>query len=60
MASNGRSSDGGSGTGSGRRHEEFAQKNAAWDRRVKSALSELDKAAGKVKRVASRGRRTPA
>jgi hypothetical protein len=32
------------------RHGVFVQKNAAWDRRVKNALSDLDKAAGKVKK----------
>jgi hypothetical protein len=43
------------------RHDEFAKKNEAWDRRVKSAVSELDKVADKAKRaVGSLRRRTPA
>lgn len=43
------------------RRDEFAKKNEAWDRRVKSAVSELDKVAGKAKRaVGSIGRRSHA
>jgi hypothetical protein len=42
------------------RHDDFAKRNAAWDRRVKSAVSELDKVAGKAKRAASSIRRNSA
>jgi hypothetical protein len=42
------------------RRDEFAKKNAAWNRRVKNAVSELDKVAGKAKRAAGSIRRTPA
>lgn len=43
------------------RHDEFAKKNKAWDRRVKDALSELDKVADRAKRaMGSSGRRTHA
>jgi hypothetical protein len=41
------------------RYREFEKDNAAWDRRVKNTLDELDKVAQKAKRVA-RGRRTSA
>ncbi len=60
MAHSSRSNDRISDSATGRRHKEFAENNAVWDRRVKGALSELDKAAAKVKRAASRGRRTTA
>jgi len=39
------------------RHDEFAKKNEDWDRRVRSAVSELDKVADKAKRAAGSLRR---
>jgi len=48
------------GKSADQRHDEFARQNAAWDRRVKRAVSELDKVAGKAKRAAASIRRTPA
>ena len=48
------------GKSADQRHDEFAKKNKVWDRRVKDAVSELDKVAGKAKRAAGSIRRTPA
>jgi hypothetical protein len=42
------------------RHEEFAKENAAWDRRVRDAVSELDKLADRAKRAVASVRHTPA
>ena len=42
------------------RRDEFANENEAWDRRVKNAVSELDKVVSKAKRAAGSIRRTPA
>lgn len=42
------------------RHDEFARKNAAWDKRVKDALSELDKVVDRPKRALRSIRRAPA
>lgn len=42
------------------RRDEFAKKNEAWDRRVKNAVSELDKVASKAKRAAGSKRHTAA
>lgn len=47
------------GKSADQRHDEFAKQNAAWNRRVKRAVSELDKVAGKAKRGAPSIRRTP-
>jgi len=41
------------------RRDDFEKKNEAWDRRVKSAVSELDKVANKAKRAVASVRRTP-
>jgi hypothetical protein len=43
------------------RRDDFAKKNAAWDQRVKGAVSELDRIAQKAKGAATlRRRRTSA
>jgi hypothetical protein len=46
-----------SGQTGSNRHDVFVVKNAQWDRRVKSAISDLDKAAGKVKKSVVNRRR---
>ena len=48
------------GKSADQRHDEFAKRNAAWNRRVKRAVSELDKVAGKAKHAVASIRRTPA
>jgi hypothetical protein len=58
MASDGRSQQG--RESADERHRDFAQQNAAWDRRVKKALSAIDKAAGSAKRAAGSRRRASA
>jgi len=51
----------GNGKSADERHDDFAKKNAEWDRRVKSAVSELGKVADKASRAAGLlHRRTPA
>lgn len=52
--------NGGVGKTADQRHDEFAKKNADWNRRVKSAVSELDKVTQKAKRAVASLRRTPA
>ena len=48
------------GKSADQRRDDFAKKNADWDRRVKSAVSELDKVADKAKRAAGAARRRSA
>jgi len=55
-----RSANGAAARSPEERYRDFEKQNVQWDRRVRDALRELDKAAGKVKRAASRGRRTAA
>jgi hypothetical protein len=42
------------------RHDEFAQDNKAWDKRIRDAVSELDKVVGATERAVGSERRTAA
>jgi thiamine pyrophosphate-dependent acetolactate synthase large subunit-like protein len=47
------------GKSADQRRDDFAKKNAAWNRRVKNAVSDLGKVADRAKQAAGSNRRRP-